>query len=379
MSLGSDYAAGYNLGLDTNSSYSGGGSGGGNSAMDLYKATLAAHQPMSGQIVHATTPSASEMAVKAAKDALEIKEKELALREKEQGMREAELTGAYTRSKMAEEEKGLAQNRDIGLRTQSEKERTAAEGRVDKARGLVTEEAAQTKADRLKGVMAGIYVGDFAPVMDYFKTYGREGVQFDKIEAGKNGGVSAIFNGKQVNFNSPQDFINQVIAPAEALQRQNEQKEMALKEREVASKETTAAATAEKERGMAEYYKSGGAGQVTDKVLRANKASLTAKALTAWNIKAKAAEEEGAPLTDADKAAFLVDYVDAGLNTIEQAGTAGGGLPTEVAPETTGGVLPVPSQPQYTEDEIRTMAKQNGLSDEATEKYIADAKASGLI
>ena len=179
MSLGSDFASGYNQGLDTSSSSS--SSINKSAPMSLYQATLAAHQPMSGHISIGRSKTAKEIMDAAADRALKTQSAQLENQKLEQSIREDRLTAIETR-KTQEVNRGLVEQRSNQIRENvSSKKIADADGRVETARGLVTAEDTAYKKKVFDDTLKAVALGDKETVMKYFRDNGTQGIDLNML------------------------------------------------------------------------------------------------------------------------------------------------------------------------------------------------------
>jgi len=211
MSMGSDYASGYGLGLRQKE------------ARFEQLESLRNRRPMGGSIKPGNYQSAEDIRAKAVEEALNRKAAELDIQKQEQDLREAVLTNAVNRDLTRAQTKGIEedtyQQRMEGYDTRI----GLAEERAEKATGLAATQSVATRKDALNDAMRGFYLGDTESVKQYFDRYGTAGVSIQEIERTPEGKIIVNFGENQSEtFESAQDAIEKLLLPAETILRQQE-------------------------------------------------------------------------------------------------------------------------------------------------------------
>lgn len=212
MSLGSDFATGYGLGLKTTDMDTG-------SAVNpvvLLNTLNQSHRPMQGHNVLKGGKTAKEILDESRKTALELKEKDLTNKEKELTLKETALNNAATRGLQ------IAQADELRATGEAERSRQGvldAEARAEKARGVETTEKTERRNQLLQEAMRGFYTGDAQAVKNYFDIFGQPGVSIENIITSSKGQIIVDFgNGKQARFDSPREAIEQLLVPAQLIE-----------------------------------------------------------------------------------------------------------------------------------------------------------------
>jgi len=211
MSLGSDFASGYGLGLKTREF---------NNPASILNMTLQAHQPKSGYIKRG---SAGSILQEARKEALEIKARELDLKAKELEIKETALNNDMDRRLVAAQTENYAsvtkQRESEGLR----QSRLDAEKRVTEARGLVIDQEKERKSQMAEKAIRGFYTKDKTAIMEFVNQNGSPNANIKDVrwQEGKDektgqetSKVTLYFdNGQKATFDSDKEAINKVILP----------------------------------------------------------------------------------------------------------------------------------------------------------------------
>lgn len=233
MSMGSDYASGYNLGLNTRDdtadwSYLKG------TASNALEETLAPLKYGRG----GGGGSAQQIKESAAMQALKIKEAELNNREKE--INNAQLSQNMDIQKATSDE-----NIYNARRARTTEGITTAKTEVATAGTEVDKQEQVTHAKLLEDAMRGAYTGDTQAIKRYFDVNGTPGVSLNQVKRNGDGSIWVDFgNGKDTTFTNPKEFIDQVITPAAAIQSSRDkgitgyqQAELGIKEKGLAQGE----------------------------------------------------------------------------------------------------------------------------------------------
>ena len=209
MPLGQSYASGYGLGqrdreIDFNQS-------------QTALSGLKTGRPMSDLIELKREKTASEMLEESKQLALKTKAMELDNKERELKMQEIVLNNATERAVREKESEA-----NIGLKGAQTGAMEYETGRKerDEYRGLVTADEKQKEQNLLNNAMRGFYTGDVQAVKDYFDYYGQPGVSIQDIRKSSNGQIIVDFGeGREARFNSPREAIEQLLVPAQLIQK----------------------------------------------------------------------------------------------------------------------------------------------------------------
>jgi hypothetical protein len=206
MSLGSDYAGGYNLGLNTKASYGGGSqSNPWPYLSDIANVNLRRSLAMGGGGGGGGGKSAKQILEESRLEALKVKEQELNNRAKEIEITANEQAVKQSRMQEVDRRAKEAEDRAQGLRTQNEV-------------------AAKTKeTDMGKQAIEGAYTRKSQPIMDYINRNGNkdanaEAVDFVDPDGKDTGKVYIKFSdGNTVMYPNASEFGKQVVLPMEAI------------------------------------------------------------------------------------------------------------------------------------------------------------------